>query len=51
MTSSPSSTRPADTASGAETWEELAAQQGGLFRELFDLQRDRPVPAQRQAPS
>ncbi|MFI5527053.1 ATP-binding cassette domain-containing protein [Kitasatospora sp. NPDC051853] len=29
------------------TWDQLADQPGGLFRELLDLQQDRTVPAQR----
>ncbi|MCX4744916.1 ABC transporter ATP-binding protein/permease [Kitasatospora sp. NBC_01287] len=32
------------------TWQELADQRDGLFRELLDLQRDRAVPGQRTAP-
>ncbi|MEV4560899.1 ABC transporter ATP-binding protein [Kitasatospora sp. NPDC049285] len=31
------------------TWEELAGQKDGLFRELLDLQRDRTIPGQRPA--
>ncbi|MFG3225105.1 ATP-binding cassette domain-containing protein [Kitasatospora sp. NPDC048194] len=31
------------------TWDELARQPGGLFRELLDLQQDRTLPAQRTA--
>ncbi|MCX4749207.1 ABC transporter ATP-binding protein/permease [Kitasatospora sp. NBC_01287] len=31
------------------TWQELADQKDGLFRELLDLQRDRAIPGQRTA--
>ncbi|WP_035803745.1 hypothetical protein [Kitasatospora mediocidica] len=33
------------------TWQELAEQQDGLFRELLDLQRDRAIPGPRTTPA